>query len=197
LDEYKTEIERIVRTQILGTIKEVGQVGLSNTNTRLFMSRIGLLIDHIYNQPGDAEVRSKWHDLVLQYNLGIELLRKRSDYTPDDIERFQDLIDEFFEKYYDITGVEGITNYIHMLASGHIKYYMEQHGNLYKFSQQGWEALNAKIKHIFFRHSQRGGNYGRHSDENERFYLFSIMKAFQREMLWISGDGENLFNPNN
>jgi len=31
------------------------------------MSQIGLLIDHIYNQPGDTEVRSKHHDHALQY----------------------------------------------------------------------------------------------------------------------------------
>jgi hypothetical protein len=51
--------------------------------------------------------------------------------------------------FIDEVGVEGITNYLHMLGSGHIKYYMEIHGNLYKYSQQGWESLNAKYKHFF------------------------------------------------
>jgi hypothetical protein len=65
-------------------------------------------------------------------------------------------------QYVELSGAgkEGITNYIHMLGRGHISYFMKQHRNLYKFSQQGWEGLNEKFKLIFFNHSQRGGNYG-------------------------------------
>jgi hypothetical protein len=51
-------------------------------------------------------------------------------YTDADIERFQDLIDVFFQMNINETGVEGITNYVHMLGSGHIRYYMEVHRNL-------------------------------------------------------------------
>jgi hypothetical protein len=80
-----------------------------------------------------------------------------------------------------------------MLASGHVKYYMGVHRNLYKFSQQGWESLNSKYKQVFFRHTQRGGNFGKGVEENELSYLFSVMKAFQRELLWISGDAEEYF----
>jgi hypothetical protein len=123
----------------------------------------------------------------------MQILRKRSEYTDDEINLFQDLIDDFFLKYIKETGVEGITNYIHMLGSGHIKYYMELHRNLYKFSQQGWESLNSKYKQVFFRHTQRGGHYGAEKEESERYYLFAVMRAFQREMLWISGDAEKYF----
>jgi hypothetical protein len=91
-------------------------------------------------------------------------------------------------------GNEGITNYIHMLASGHIKYYMEIHWNLYKYSQQGWESLNSKYKQVFFKHTQREGNYGKDVDENERSYLFSVIRTFQRELLWVSGDADRYFN---
>jgi hypothetical protein len=80
-----------------------------------------------------------------------------------------------------------------MLGSGHIKHYMVLHHNLYKFSQQGWESLNEKLKLIFFNHTQRGGNFGAHSAEAERSYLKSVYKALQRELLWILGVGENHF----
>jgi hypothetical protein len=73
-------------------------------------------------------------------------MHKQSDYTDNEINFFQDFMDDFSAKYVAETGVEGITNYIHMLGSGHIKYYMEVHRNLYKFSQQGWESLNLKYK---------------------------------------------------
>ena len=43
-------------------------------------------------------------------------------------------------------GTEGITNYVHMLGSGRIQYYLLVHRYLYKFSQQNWESLNEKMK---------------------------------------------------
>jgi hypothetical protein len=102
-------------------------------------------------------------------------------------------MDDFFEKYVSLTGCEGITNYIHMLGSSHVKYYMTIHRNLYKFSQQGWESLNSKFMQVFFRHAQHGGNYGKSVEEKERSYLFPVMKSFQRELLWITGDAEQYF----
>jgi len=131
--------------------------------------------------------------MIEEYRMAMQILRKRSDFTDQDIKSFKDLIDSFFQKYLKETGVEGITNYIHMLASGHIKYYMELHRNLYKYSQQGWESLNSKFKQVYFRHTQRGGNYGCNTEENERAHLCSIMKAFQHEVLWILGEAENHF----
>jgi len=65
-------------------------------------------------------------------------------------------------------GKEGVTNYIHMLSSGHIQYYMKIHRNLYKYSQQGWESLNEKFKLTFFNNTQCGGNFGKNTDEAER-----------------------------
>ena len=101
----------------------------------------------------------------------------------------------FFVAYVEQSGAgkEGVMNYIHMLASGHTKYYMQVHRNLYKYSQQGWESLNSKYNQVFFRHTQRGGNYGKDTEETQRSYLFSVVKAFQRELLWISGDAERFF----
>jgi len=123
----------------------------------------------------------------------MELVRKRGEYTDEEIERFQDHIDVFFVEYMKETGVEGVTNYIHMLGSGHVKYYMAVQCNLYKYSQQGWESLNAKFKQVFFSHTQRGGNEGRNAEETQRSYLHSVIKAFQRELLWISGDAKAYF----
>jgi hypothetical protein len=55
-------------------------------------------------------------------------------------QKFQSKIDNLFTGYMEESGAgkEGITNYIHMLGSSHVSYYMKEHRNLYKFSQQGW-----------------------------------------------------------
>jgi hypothetical protein len=206
LRENKKEVSSVVEfvfffffTQLILLLhnnSQVAKVALSNKKTRQFMNNINLLIDDIFQKPEHIERRNVWKDMLQKYRHAMEILRKQSDYTDDDINLFQDLIDDFFEQYIEVTGVEGITNYLHMLGSGHFKYYMQIHRNLYKFSQQGWESLNSKFKQVFFRHTQRGGHYGRESDENERFYLASVMRAFQREKLWISGDAEHYFESN-
>jgi hypothetical protein len=59
--------------------------------------------------------------MMEKYRLAMKILHKQSEYTDDDLNRFQDLIDYFFKNYVRETGVQGITNYLHMLGSGHIK----------------------------------------------------------------------------
>lgn len=76
-------------------------------------------------------------------------------------------------------GKEGITNYTHMLTSGHIKNFMEAHRNLYTYSLQGWENLNEKFKLTFFNHTQHGGNFGANKAETLCFYFKPICIAFQ------------------
>ena len=171
------------------------KVSLSNKKTRQFVENIGVLIDYAFRHPDDEETRRTWHYLIQKYSEAMDILLMRSEYTDANIEEFQDKIDEFFIAYVERSGAgkEGVTNYIHMLASGHIKYFMQVHRYLYKFSQQGWESLNEKFKLTFFNHTQRGGNFGNNTSEVERSYLKSIFRAFQRELLWISGIGDDYF----
>jgi hypothetical protein len=92
---------------------------------------------------------------------------------------FSLLLTLFNEKWIALVGCEGITNYIHMLGSGHVRYYLTVHRNLYKFSQQNWESLNEKMKITYFRSTQRGGHYGgKNTQENERYYLISDLPAY-------------------
>lgn len=65
------------------------------------------------------------------------------EYTGEDIDRLQTKTDDFLSAFVETSGAskEGLTNYIHMLCSSHLTFYMKQHRNLYKFSQQGWEGL--------------------------------------------------------
>jgi len=84
-----------------------------------------------------------WRQMIFDYRDAMNILRKTQEYTDEDIEIFQDKIDSFFKAYVETSGAskEGITNYIHMLGSAHVAYYMKKHRNLYKFSQEGWESL--------------------------------------------------------
>jgi len=143
LNRYVDRIQNIVQRRILGSEvrpkqwrfplkeneKEVAKVSLSNNKTRRFVTGIDHLIAVIFHKEEDHVRRDCWLDMIEEYRLALTILRKRSDYSDEDTNEFQSLIGSF-KKYLSETGVEGITNCIHILASGHMKYYMQLHRNL-------------------------------------------------------------------
>jgi hypothetical protein len=84
-------------------------------------------------------MKNIWTKMMEDYQDAMAILWKWSEYTEQEIKEFQLKIDDFFVAYVERSGAgkEGVTNYIHMLGSAHISYYMRRHGNLYKYSQQG------------------------------------------------------------
>jgi hypothetical protein len=92
------------------------------------------------------------------------LLTVNCELTEEEIDMFQDLVDDFFEKWLQIFGHEGVSNYIHLLSSGHINYFMKKYGCLYLYLQQGWEALNSTIQTFILQSLQRDGH---NSGENK------------------------------
>jgi hypothetical protein len=41
------------------------------------------------------------------------------------MDKLQENADSFFEQWVEIFGVDGMTNYIHLLGSGQMKYFLE------------------------------------------------------------------------
>ncbi len=115
-----------------GDGKEVGQVKVSNKDTQKLIKNLTALVHAIFDKEEDEQDRDAWSCVITNYDAAMEILRQQREYTDDDIDKFQDHVDNFFEEYIKILGVEGITNYIHMLGSGRVKYYMQEHRNLYK-----------------------------------------------------------------
>jgi hypothetical protein len=62
--------------------------------------------------------------MITDYRDALIILRQREEYTDQDIETFQAKMDDFFVAYVEKSGAgkEGITNYIHMLGSAHVKH---------------------------------------------------------------------------
>jgi hypothetical protein len=125
LECYALPIQQIIQQQILGKAQrpKQWQVPLSNDKKEIPN-------DHIYGNPLDVETHTMWNEAISHYTTAMKILQKHSNNTDEDIKEFQDNTDEFFVCYIKLAGVDGITNYIHMLASGHIKYYMTIHHNL-------------------------------------------------------------------
>ena len=110
----------------------MNKVSLSNKKTRLFIDNIIPLVEYIFQAPEDVEVREIWRSMIIDYRDALMILRQSSEYSDDEITDFQEKIDRFFYNYLENSGAskEGITNYLHMLGSGHVSYYMKKHKNL-------------------------------------------------------------------
>jgi len=113
------------------------------------------------------------------------LLQKKKELTNDEIKRFQQHVNAFFVTWVSLVSHEGVTNYIHMLGAGHIGEYLLHHHNLYKHSQQGWEAFNSLLKTFFFHRTGRGGagNCG----TSMKSKIIPIAQWLSRCVLWLMG----------
>ena len=82
------------------------------------------------------------------------------------------------------------------MFSGHVKWFMLKYRNLYRYEQQGWEALNSKMKYFFYHRTQRGGSKGNNQycgGRAER--LKPVGKWLQRQIMWKTGLSDKDFEP--
>jgi len=85
------------------------------------------------------------------------------------------------EIWIDLFAEEGITNYIHLLAAGHIRYFLNKYHCLYIYSQQGWESMNSVCTGYILQNSARGG-YGTGHNGGK-----------MRDLLWKTGEADRFF----
>ena len=108
----------------------------------------------------------------------MEMLESKEEFNQDRADNFQLLADEFCDVYCQLTGRDGMTNYYHILRSGHFSYFLAKYKSLYLLSQQGWENVNSRFKHSFHNNTQKGGGVGGSSK------LAPVMYMMARDMLW-------------
>ena len=189
-------IAAIVNKQVLGTNensaewecatddkkKEIGTITMDNVRTRAIMARLELLIEECIV---DEEDKAKWLACIPKFRDGLVKLRSKEDFDGDAVSAFQKDIDEFYQLWVELWGLEGVTNYIHMMSSGHLSTYLFKWKNLYRHSQQGWEAFNSLVKTFYFRRTQHGGrsNAGR----GRKTRLLPIGRWLQRRVIWLCG----------
>jgi len=101
------------------------------------------------------------------------------------IDAFQKIADDFFSGWLDLVGYDGITNYIHLLGAGHIRYFLKKWRNLHRFSNQGWEAYNALVANYWHHRTQKGGGRG------EQSKILAIALWLMRVMMWGTGEGDH------
>ena len=134
----------------------------------------------------DQDRRGKWNETISRWNLVMVTARRREDFDEGAIEDFQTLANEWFDMWVKLVGRDGLSNYVHIVASGHLALYLREWGNLYKYSQQGWGSYNSLIESVYFRRMQRGGNV-RKKDELTS-WVAPIAQWLQRKLFFLSGD---------
>ena len=135
----------------------------------------------------DEDRINKWKYAIDNYKKGLAILLKRDSqwYEDSEIENFQQYMDNYFQLWMQLHSQAGCTNYIHLLGSSHAIEYMRYWGTLSKFSNQGWESLNAMLKRLFFNRTNKGGGKKRNDEEYNR--ISAIGQNFQRRLMWCSG----------
>lgn len=134
-----------------------------------------------------TEKQQQWKKCAELYSVTMEKLKSRKVFNFEDVCDFQDTADDFCELYIQLTGGPSMTNYMHFLSAGHFSFYLLRLGNLYKYSQQGWEHINGIAKRTFNHNTQKGG--GRNGSSK----LLPIVYSFLRELLWRFKHGDKLF----
>jgi hypothetical protein len=169
-EKFIDDVQEAINTSLLGdkvsptswvmpTVKDkesdslnVGTICLDNTKTHKIVDQIDVIID-LCIPPDDPQygiANKEYKECFKYYRNAMSIARKHEDLHNEEILEFQRNANIFFWKWVDLEGYDGMTNYIHLMGSGHLSEYMFQYRNLYKHSQQGWEKFNALLKTFYF-----------------------------------------------
>jgi hypothetical protein len=138
----------------------------------------------------------QWQTMLSKYLEVIKLAFQHEDFSNEDIEVFQDLVEECYYLYIELLGLPGVTNYIHLLGAGHLYFYLKKWGNLFCYQQQGWEMKNGVIASFINRRTRRGGAGGKYGPAHTS-RIIPVMEWFQRTTAWATGEAFLFFSDDN
>jgi len=197
-------VEHFINTGIFGTQQSRAQWELPlNENSELemvsftawrvkkIMEWLGDLATVLFRNEDENRLR-QWQEMLTKYLHVIKVAFQHEDFGDEEIEEFQDRVDEWFYLYVELVGLPGITNYMHLLGAGHLHYYLKTWGSLYRYQQQGWEMKNGIIASFVNRRTRRGGAGGKYGPAHTS-RVRPIMEWFQRSCAWSTGDSNRFF----
>jgi hypothetical protein len=150
----------------------------------------------------NLKTHTKWVSFYKNLNPMWDCIERKEDFGNSDIATLHKYTCNFMEQWLDLTKGKHMTNYIHIVGAGHLTYFASQYGNLYRFSQQGWESLNKLIKHYYYNNTNHGGSYGNGGKDTHGNYTngtlsgqhcYPLMRFCQRFMMWKLGFGDKYF----
>jgi hypothetical protein len=116
----------------------------------------------VYEAHEDRDVRvSEELEINRIYLEMMKRMRQTKDFTPEELEQLQDVIDDYCDKYGKRHGNRDITNYLHTLQAGHVRQQIARFGNLFRYANVGFEAYIGTIRRFLTRRTQNGGHGGK------------------------------------
>jgi hypothetical protein len=112
-----------------------------------------------------------------------ETMSQHEDFSDEKLDAFQECFDTSTELWTTLCGRDAISNYIHLIITGHLMYCLRKWRNFYRYENEGWEHLNASIAYYYFNRKQRGGSAGALSKEASSKIL-PIGLWFLRRLFW-------------
>jgi len=204
---YLERMQSLFQTSILGTEQSpahwklryskdaTGTITIESIQERNSMVRDMMNAVDIVIQAAIPECHPDLRDQLLlacsKYQDAIRLLTVHRILDDEEQELFQDLIDDFFEVWVSLFGRAGVTNYLHLLGSGHVYHFIKKYKCLYIYSQQGWEALNSVCTGFILQNSARGG-YGS-GEGRGKSYIYPLVRYLMRDLLWKTKEADRYF----
>lgn len=141
----------------------------------------------------NKQLHQQWEAVIESYLSMMQLIKVKEDLTEEQIDQVHIQAMELLSNWVKLPGCPSITNYMHFCC--HLHYYLTKYRNLYKYSQQGWEAMNQKLKHFYFNNTNHGGCAGgRDGGIITNDHLRPLMRMCQRFVMWRMGFGERFFS---
>ena len=151
IQAYLREVNRNMSERVLGSEllpshwkmpydekkKKVATICMDNVRIRKVLAKFEILLALCVS---DEVRRELWQRCIGHYRLALKKVNVRHDMKQREIFSFQRQVDYFFRDWLTLHGEEGVTNYAHMLGSGHLMEYLNRWRNLWAHSQQGWEG---------------------------------------------------------
>jgi hypothetical protein len=170
---------------------EIEAVSFTAWRVRKVMAKLSDLAAILFRGMDDTRLQ-QWQEMLSMYVHAIKLAFQHDDFGDDEIEEFQDLIDEWYYLYVEMLGLPGVTNYMHLLGAGHLYHYIKKWGNLYRYQQQGWEMKNGNIAAFMNRRTRKGVAGGKCGPAHTS-RIIPVMQWFQRTTAWVTGDALEFF----
>jgi hypothetical protein len=140
--QYISQMEHVLQCKVLGSDAspshwklrwnrnkdgglEIDPIQEHNSTVRCMIQSVDLIIEQAFSM-NNNEKKNKLILACSKYCRAIELLTLHRILTECEQEEFQDLVDDFFEIWFELFSTEGLTNYIHLLSSGHNVLYFLQ-----------------------------------------------------------------------
>eukprot|EP00956_Cyclotella_meneghiniana_P009160 scaffold12557_cov75-Cyclotella_meneghiniana.AAC.4 len=100
---------------------------MDDSTAKMFEKNINYLIDVCLQlHPLGEEYVSDWKECMIGYSEVYEVMSSKREQSFNEVCYFVMISDSFMERYIDLTGHDGMTNYFHMLRDGHIAYRTSQ-----------------------------------------------------------------------